>query len=107
LLEQLSLTLRSFSRRTLITLAEATRSQTSFLKSIFRDSTGNQKYHGDIARIWREGDVFLVEDLGSVNGTVVFGRDSNKVELAPRQPRRLESGDKLRLGETTLHFLVG
>jgi len=59
------------------------------------------------ARIWREGDVFLVEDLGSVNGTVVFGRDSNKVELAPRQPRRLESGDKLRLGETTLHFLVG
>jgi serine/threonine-protein kinase len=59
------------------------------------------------ARIWREGDVFLVEDLGSVNGTVVFGRDSNKVDLAPRQPRRLESGDKLRLGETTLHFLVG
>ena len=27
--------------------------------------------------------------------------------LAPRQPRVLDSGDKLRLGETTLHFLLG
>ncbi|MDQ1522858.1 MAG: hypothetical protein QOE47_782, partial [Pyrinomonadaceae bacterium] len=26
---------------------------------------------------------------------------------APHQPRALESGDKLRLGETTLHFLIG
>jgi len=54
------------------------------------------------ARIWREGETFLVEDLGSVNGTVV----NDAVRLAPRQPRVLESGDKLRLGETTLHFLV-
>jgi eukaryotic-like serine/threonine-protein kinase len=59
------------------------------------------------ARIWREGDVFLVEDLGSVNGTVLLGRNNDSVRLAPRQPRRLESGDKLRLGETMLHFLVG
>jgi eukaryotic-like serine/threonine-protein kinase len=59
------------------------------------------------ARIWREGDVFLVEDLGSVNGTVVLGRDNDRVRLAPRQPRRLESGDRITLGETTLHFLVG
>jgi hypothetical protein len=29
------------------------------------------------------------------------------VRLAPGQPRVLESGDKLRLGETMLHFLVG
>ena len=55
------------------------------------------------ARIWREGDTFLVEDLGSVNGTVV----NDAVKLAPRHPRVLESGDKLRLGETTLHFLIG
>jgi len=55
------------------------------------------------ARIWREGDTFLVEDLGSVNGTVI----NDSVRLAPRQPRVLDSGDKLRLGETTLHFLVG
>ncbi len=55
------------------------------------------------ARIWREGDNFLVEDLGSVNGTVI----NDSVRLAPRQPRVLDSGDKLRLGETTLHFLLG
>ena len=55
------------------------------------------------ARIWSEGETFLVEDLGSVNGTVI----NDSVRLAPRQPRVLDSGDKLRLGETTLHFLVG
>lgn len=55
------------------------------------------------ARIWLEGETFLVEDLGSVNGTVV----NDSVRLAPRQPRVLDSGDKLRLGETTLHFLLG
>jgi serine/threonine-protein kinase len=55
------------------------------------------------ARIWREGETFLIEDLHSVNGTVI----NDAVRLAPRQPRVLESGDKLRLGETTLHFLVG
>ncbi|HEV7375573.1 MAG TPA: protein kinase [Pyrinomonadaceae bacterium] len=55
------------------------------------------------ARIWREGETFLIEDLNSVNGTVI----NDAVRLAPRQARVLESGDKLRLGETTLHFLVG
>ncbi len=55
------------------------------------------------ARIWRQGDTFLVEDLGSVNGTVV----NDAVKLGPRQPRPLENGDRLRLGETTLHFLIG
>lgn len=55
------------------------------------------------ARIWRQGETFLVEDLGSVNGTVI----NDSVKLGPRQPRTLEHGDRLRLGETTLHFLVG
>jgi serine/threonine-protein kinase len=55
------------------------------------------------ARIWCEGETFLVEDLGSVNGTVI----NDSVRLAPRQPRVLDSGDRIRLGETTLHFLVG
>src|SRR6266850_4726856 len=55
------------------------------------------------ARIWCEGDTFLVEDLGSFNGTVI----NDSVRLAPRQPRVLDSGDRIRLGETTLHFLVG
>jgi serine/threonine-protein kinase len=55
------------------------------------------------ARVWREGDTFLVEDLGSVNGTVV----NEAVRLGPRQPRPLANGDRLRLGETTLHFVIG
>jgi serine/threonine-protein kinase len=55
------------------------------------------------ARIWRKGDTFLVEDLGSVNGTVI----NDSIKLGPRQPRTLEHGDRIRLGETTLHFLVG
>src|SRR2546423_2647686 len=55
------------------------------------------------ARIWREGETFMVEDLGSVNGTVV----NDVIRLEPRQPRPLDSGDRIRLGETTVHFLVG
>jgi len=55
------------------------------------------------ARIWREGESFLVEDLGSVNGTVI----NDMIRLEPRQPRSLDSGDRIRMGETTLHFLIG
>src|SRR5258708_5627746 len=55
------------------------------------------------ARIWREGEAFMLEDLGSVNGTVI----NDIIRLEPRQPRALDSGDRIRLGETTLHFLVG
>jgi serine/threonine-protein kinase len=55
------------------------------------------------ARIWRDGEIYLIEDLGSVNGTVV----NEDVRLAARQPRVLDSGDRLKLGETVLHFLIG
>lgn len=55
------------------------------------------------ARIWREGEAYLVEDLGSVNGTVI----NDIIRLEPRQPRPLDSGDRIKLGETTLHFLIG
>jgi eukaryotic-like serine/threonine-protein kinase len=55
------------------------------------------------ARIWREGETFMVEDLGSVNGTVI----NDLIRLEPRQPRVLDSGDRIRMGETTLHFLLG
>lgn len=63
------------------------------------------------ARIWRQGENFLVEDLGSSNGTTVMlsvreaMRDS--VRLLPHQPHVLTSGDKLRIGDTTLHFVRG
>jgi len=55
------------------------------------------------ARIWREGEAYLVEDLGSVNGTVI----NDIIRLEPRQPRALDSGDRIKVGETTLHFLIG
>jgi hypothetical protein len=29
------------------------------------------------------------------------------VHLEPRQPRALDSGDRIKMGETTLHFLLG
>lgn len=59
------------------------------------------------ARIWREGDHFLIEDLGSSNGTILMAGYSDIVRLQPRQPHILDNGDRLRLGDTTLHFLKG
>ena len=59
------------------------------------------------ARIWREGNNFLVEDLGSSNGTILMAGYADVVRLQPRQPHILDNGDRLRLGDTTLHFLKG
>jgi serine/threonine-protein kinase len=59
------------------------------------------------ARIWREGTQFLVEDLGSSNGTVILPIVNETVRLLPHQPYTLTNGDKLRLGDTTLHFIIG
>ena len=60
------------------------------------------------ARIWNEGGNFLVEDLGSSNGTILLaGGISNTVRLQPHMPHALANGDRLRLGDTTLHFLIG
>ncbi|MDQ3802024.1 MAG: protein kinase [Acidobacteriota bacterium] len=59
------------------------------------------------ARIWREGDKFMVEDLGSSNGTILLTKTSDPVRLLPQQPRALANGDKLKLGDTTLHFVLG
>lgn len=58
------------------------------------------------ARIWREGMKFWVEDLGSSNGTIVIPVVKETVRLLPRQPFALNNGDKIRLGDTTLHFVV-
>ncbi|HEY8561555.1 MAG TPA: protein kinase [Pyrinomonadaceae bacterium] len=59
------------------------------------------------ARIWREGNSFLVEDLGSSNGTTLLPSASDSVRLLPHQPHTLTNGDKIRLGDTTLHFTIG
>ena len=55
------------------------------------------------ARIYRQGQQFLIEDLSSVNGTTINGA----IRLPPKQPRVLSSGDELKLGETTLKFMLG
>ncbi|HVE56465.1 MAG TPA: protein kinase [Pyrinomonadaceae bacterium] len=59
------------------------------------------------ARIWREGNSFLVEDLGSSNGTTLLPSSNDSVRLLPHQPHTLTNGDKIRLGDTTLHFTIG
>lgn len=59
------------------------------------------------ARIWREGNNFLVEDLGSSNGTILARSPSETFRLSPRQPQVLAAGDRIRVGDATLHFIIG
>jgi serine/threonine-protein kinase len=59
------------------------------------------------ARIWRDGSNFLVEDLGSSNGTILLPAVSDSIRLLPHQPHVLTSGDKIKIGDTTMHFVVG
>ena len=59
------------------------------------------------ARILRKGGDYMIEDLGSSNGTILMAVVSDSVRLQPHQPHVLTSGDRLLLGDTTLHFLVG
>jgi serine/threonine protein kinase len=54
------------------------------------------------ARIVVQGTQFFIEDLGSANGTVING--STKLSQGSRH--LLISGDELKLGETTLKFVV-
>lgn len=59
------------------------------------------------ARIWRDGGNFLVEDLGSSNGTTIVSNMEDAYRLEPHKPHALADGDRIRVGDTTLHFLVG
>ena len=59
------------------------------------------------ARIWRDGGNFLVEDLGSSNGTIIVSNIEDPLRLEPHKPHALADGDRIRVGDTTLHFLVG
>lgn len=54
------------------------------------------------AEIRLDGWDVLVVDSGSSNGTFVADRGSPWTRLAPRQPRRLEPGMRIRLGEATV-----
>jgi serine/threonine protein kinase len=59
------------------------------------------------ARIWREGNNFLLEDLGSSNGTILSRSTAESFRIPPKQPQVLAAGDRIRLGDATLHFIVG
>jgi eukaryotic-like serine/threonine-protein kinase len=59
------------------------------------------------ARLWREGDMFMVEDLGSSNGTTLNTSFNEQFRLLPHQPRVIAHGDKIKVGDNVLHFLVG
>jgi serine/threonine-protein kinase len=59
------------------------------------------------ARIWREGNNYLVEDLGSSNGTILMPALSDNVRLLPHQPHVLTNGDKIKVGDTTMSFMIG
>ncbi len=54
------------------------------------------------ARIVMQGAHYFIEDLGSANGTYLNG----STRLAQGKPQMLSSGDELKLGETTLKFVV-
>ena len=58
------------------------------------------------AKIWRDGTSFMLEDLGSSNGTTVEGASNNPFRLPAHQPYRLSSGDRIKIGDTRLHFVV-
>jgi eukaryotic-like serine/threonine-protein kinase len=59
------------------------------------------------AKIWRDGTAFMLEDLGSSNGTVVEGPAAKVFRLLAHQPYKLASGDRIKIGDTRLHFVVG
>ncbi|HXF42480.1 MAG TPA: protein kinase [Pyrinomonadaceae bacterium] len=59
------------------------------------------------AKIRRDGTNYILEDLGSSNGTVIEPASANPFRLPPRHPYRLNSGDRIRLGDTRLHFIIG
>lgn len=59
------------------------------------------------AKIWRDGTAFMLEDLGSSNGTLVDGVSANMSRLPAHQPYKLTSGDRIKIGDTSLHFVVG
>jgi serine/threonine protein kinase len=58
------------------------------------------------ARIYRQGEQFLIEDLGSVNGTIINSVSGGSVRLNTKSPRVLSAGDEVKLGGTTLKFAV-
>jgi serine/threonine-protein kinase len=58
------------------------------------------------AMIYRQGEQFVIEDLGSVNGTIINSPHGGSVRLNARTPRALAGGDEVKVGSTVLKFEV-
>ncbi|MGI8669342.1 MAG: protein kinase domain-containing protein, partial [Aridibacter sp.] len=58
------------------------------------------------ARIRRDGDNYLLEDLGSSNGTYLISQTKDSFKLMPNKAEKLTDGDIIKLGDTTLQFVV-
>lgn len=61
------------------------------------------------ARVWRQGGRWLIQDLGSTNGTrVISGADGTQTQVlpAPAEPVELEVTDVVCLGATTRFFVL-
>lgn len=63
---------------------------------------------GEHARIWRRDDgTWLVEDLGSTNGTTLLdGATGRQTVLTPHVPYSLRPGDELQLAGTTTYSVI-
>ncbi|MFL5803984.1 MAG: protein kinase domain-containing protein [Roseiflexaceae bacterium] len=51
------------------------------------------------AMITRDGDYYMITDMGSTNGTLLNG-----AAMPPRQPQRLSQGDRIKVGEVEMEF---
>jgi eukaryotic-like serine/threonine-protein kinase len=51
------------------------------------------------AVINRDGDYYMITDVGSTNGTLLNG-----AAMPPRQPQRLNQGDRIKIGEVEMEF---
>lgn len=58
------------------------------------------------AKVWNDGSKYFVEDLGSSNGTLLTPRTGELLRLAPHRPHPIVNGDMIKVGDTTLHFVV-
>jgi len=67
---------------------------------------GETKVSRKHARIYRQGEQFLIEDLGSVNGTIINSVTGGSIRLNAKSPRVLAAGDEVKLGGTTMQFLL-
>lgn len=61
----------------------------------------DQFISGHHARLYWDGAVWWVEDLGSSNGTTIDG-----LKCPPRNPRPIKSGASLQLGDSVFEFII-